>query len=1092
MLRSRFGRLVCMVVVALSAAGLFAQDSGQDTAKEEPRRHRYAIVLNEPAAAAVSTDAKNRSIDRTAVAKVAAAQEGIKGALAQRKIPVLDSSQILVNAIYVLATAEEAAAFEQMPGVRAVAPLRRYKTADVRASDLANVPRGWTIAGGENNAGVGMRIGILDTGIDHTHPAFQDDTLQVPSGYPRCSGDACQFTNRKIIVARSYVERLVKPANNAVPFADDITPRDRSGHGTAAASIAAARRTQGPAASIVGVAPKAFLGNYKIFGTPGINDTTTEEVLIRALEDAFNDGMDVVSLSLGRVADFGPYDVRQDGSRFDTYAAAVQNASNRGMVIVVSAGNAGDLSVRAPALQSIDSPATANEVIAVGATTNAHEFFQSLRAEGDAPSNLRRVNALFGTGPKPGGPFTAPLRDVQRLDNNGEACEPLNRGSLDGSIALIRRGGCTALVKVQNAQRAGAIAVVIFNQTGGDEFIFPFTGLETTAIPTVMIGNSAGVALRNFLGTRNNSYPVTLDPNLVELDDQADDVAFFSSRGPGIGELNVKPDMVAPGTDMYMATQSFDPSGDLYNATRYVNAQGTSFAAPMVAGAIAVAKQRNPTLAWSQLKSLVVNTANPANLRDTVYNSGPASVLSVGAGKLDLEAALRSNVTVEPQSLYYWNSRSRQLQQNPANAPSGLQLTNIGNNTVTLTLAIQPRAGGDPGLRLAQGTLTLARGASLRVPITLTTVPTRPDIYEGVIAITGGAVPLRVPYMFVVPDRVPFDILPVYNNTFNGLVSERLGLLGIKVIDRFGFPVRGVNVEWRTNQSGGRFGGVDTQTDDFGISAAETFLGPNAGPQTFTAAAAGQTWTFTGRGSTLPVIFQDGVVNAASNQVGNGITPGMYLSIYGRGLSEATRFLSTTSLPIVMSRVSVSFEVPGSTTKIYPGRLSFVSDGQVNVQVPWELAGEPSVNLRVNLGNFFSAVQTLPIRSAAPAAFEYTEAGTDRVWVAALDAENRLITSANRARRGQVIQIYANGLGAVTNRPASGEPSPGGPVATTTAVPVVTIGGQQAQVQFSGLSPGSIGLYQVNVVVPNVGSGSQPIVISVDGQASKQVNLPVE
>src|SRR5439155_3208267 len=119
--------------------------------------------------------------------------------------------------------------------------------------------------------------------------------LAVPDGFPK--GDPA-YTNHKVIVARSYVSLLPSP--------DDASARDHSGHGTAAAMIAAGVRNSGPAGTIVGVAPKAYLGSYKIFGSPGVNDTTTTEVLVKALEDALSDGMDVVALSVGSPAGYGP------------------------------------------------------------------------------------------------------------------------------------------------------------------------------------------------------------------------------------------------------------------------------------------------------------------------------------------------------------------------------------------------------------------------------------------------------------------------------------------------------------------------------------------------------------------------------------------------------------------------------------------------------------------------------------------------------------------------------------------------------------------------------------------------------------------
>ena len=148
---------------------------------------------------------------------------------------------------------------------------------------------------------------------------------------------------------------------------------------------------------------------------------------------------------------------------------------------------------------------------------------------------------------------------------------------------------------------------------------------------------------------------------------------------------------------------------------------------------------------------------------------------------------------------------------------------------------------------------------------------------------------------------------------------------------------------------------------------------------------------------------------------------------------------------------------------------------------------------KVKIGVLTSDIYTLPLAAYSPAAFEYDDAASGRRLAAVLDQNNALVTGANAARRGQTIQIYANGLGPVDNQPASGEPSPSNPLARTMVTPSVTIGGSQAQVSFSGLAPFFVGLYQVNVVVPaDAPTGVQPLVITSSGVASKPAMLPVQ
>jgi uncharacterized protein (TIGR03437 family) len=140
-----------------------------------------------------------------------------------------------------------------------------------------------------------------------------------------------------------------------------------------------------------------------------------------------------------------------------------------------------------------------------------------------------------------------------------------------------------------------------------------------------------------------------------------------------------------------------------------------------------------------------------------------------------------------------------------------------------------------------------------------------------------------------------------------------------------------------------------------------------------------------------------------------------------------------------------------------------VSANQVNVQIPWELQGLSSALMKVSVGESQSTVYTVPLASVSPAAFEIPDSSGNRLVIAALDTNNRLISTANPARRGQTISLYVNGLGAVDNTPVSGDPTPGQPLAQTVAKARVTIGGVDAAVQFSGLSPDSVSLYQINV-----------------------------
>ena len=335
----------------------------------------YALVLEDPPLAARIQSRKDLRLAATEDRRrqIEAAQSTLRGELERRGFHVAGAVRILENAIFVRASADKLGELRSLPGVRQVASLPPAKLRMDRAAGLVSAPAAWSALGGTDNAGAGIKIGLLDTGIDQNHPAFQDPSLTPPAGFPKYDAGNLAYTNNKVIVARSYVSVLAAgspgdPAADSRP--DDLSPRDRMGHGTALAMIAAGRTNTAPGGlSITGIAPKAFLGNYKIFGSPGLLDYTYGSVIIQALEDAFVDGMDIVSLSLGGPAVYGPLDkgaVCSDPSFpvdpnyiCDIRADAVQNAVTRGMLVVAAAGNDADLGVNWPMLNTIGTPGTA-------------------------------------------------------------------------------------------------------------------------------------------------------------------------------------------------------------------------------------------------------------------------------------------------------------------------------------------------------------------------------------------------------------------------------------------------------------------------------------------------------------------------------------------------------------------------------------------------------------------------------------------------------------------------------------------------------------------------------------------------------------
>ena len=159
------------------------------------------------------------------------------------------------------------------------------------------------------------------------------------------------------------------------------------------------------------------------------------------------------------------------------------------------------------------------------------------------------------------------------------------------------------------------------------------------------------------------------------------------------------------------------------------------------------------------------------------------------------------------------------------------------------------------------------------------------------------------------------------------------------------------------------------------------------------------------------------------------------MAVFGSNLSPVTQTFATPYLPVSLGNVSASFDT--STTSA-PGHLYFVTPGQVNLQVPWELQGQTSAQMKISVEDSSGGLYTVPLAAYSPGIFPVQEAG--QTYAAARDENFNLIGPSNPAMQGHNIQIYCNGLGPVTNQPASGDPSPLNPLSTTIATPTVTIG----------------------------------------------------
>jgi uncharacterized protein (TIGR03437 family) len=236
-----------------------------------------------------------------------------------------------------------------------------------------------------------------------------------------------------------------------------------------------------------------------------------------------------------------------------------------------------------------------------------------------------------------------------------------------------------------------------------------------------------------------------------------------------------------------------------------------------------------------------------------------------------------------------------------------------------------------------------------------------------------------------------------------------------------------------------------------------------------------------------PAVNPGGILNAASSAVGAPVAPGSIATVYGNFLITSLSTAAIAPLPTNLGGISLQF---GSSLN---APLFAVSSGQINFQVPWELADQSQTSISAAINGQTSPAQSLTLATYAPGLFSINAQGSGQGAI--LDSGYSLVNTANPATAGvTVLQIYCTGLGPVTNQPASGAPASSTQLSQTTAATTVTIGGAPATVLFSGLAPGSVGEYQVDALVPAGSSkgAAVPVVIAIGGVTSNTVTIAVQ
>src|SRR6266498_3027340 len=489
---------------------------------------------------------------------------------------------------------------------------------------IINASDAWIAAGGRATAGAGIKIGDIDTGIDHLHPFFDPTGFTYPDGFPKCDAadsashhedQDCNYVSEKVIVAKVFYNKAQQQGLDAQAIQD---------HGTHTAGIAAGVTGKTAVVNGVsiddmsGIAPGAWLGNYNVF--PGSVLNARSEDILNAVDAAIEDGMDVLNLSLG-----GGYHGNND-----LLAMGLDNAVDAGLVVAVAAGNSG------PGQGTLESPGRARKIITVAASTNKHFVGQPFTYPAGGGTT---IGAAVGNFP----PLPTSSFDLW-FNSQLNACTSVDPEA-SGKVVVVDRGACTFSTKVRNAIAAGAIGVVVINNVAGDPTAMAKDGGGGDDLPAVMIGKNEGAALRA-ANPPDASAVATFQEFIT---DNQDILAGFSSQGPTAVDFAVKPDVTSVGVNVLSSITCVDkPAGCPGDGSGWAFFQGTSMSTPHIAGSAAVLLSFND---WSpaQVKSALVNRADMV-IKDAVTGTHDVGPTAQGTGRENLSVAADATTWMDPVS----------------------------------------------------------------------------------------------------------------------------------------------------------------------------------------------------------------------------------------------------------------------------------------------------------------------------------------------------------------------------------------------------------------------------------------------------------
>jgi len=465
----------------------------------------------------------------------------------------------------------------------------------------------------EGYTGKGVKIGILDTGIDYNHPDLKG---AFKGGYDFVDNDNDPMETTYDDWKKSGKAEL---ENGGSYYTE---------HGTHVAGIIAGQGKNDTDYAVEGVAPDADIYSYRVLGPYGTGSTTA---ILAGIEKAVSDGMDIISMSLG---------ANYNDPLYPT-SIAVNNAVLAGVTAIVAAGNSGDR------MYSLGAPGNASLAITVGASDTSvtiPTYIGTLHAStGDLPVDLKL--AAQGLTDKIAD-FEGQTLQMVNVGSGGESFYwngPTSNGApidVRGKVVLIARGTFGISKIMATAKSHGAKAIVLYN-TPGDTLQEVYLGNGFSNIPMFLLNNLQGSAIVKKIPS-NTSIPLDFTfNNMSQVVTLGDKLADFSSRGPSRVLYDIKPEVTAPGVSVFSTVPSYMHGADQIGNYQYAyeRLSGTSMATPNVSGLAALLKQAHPNLDPADIKATLMNTAAPLTDKYSVYE--------VGAGRVDPYKAVHAETEIQ-------------------------------------------------------------------------------------------------------------------------------------------------------------------------------------------------------------------------------------------------------------------------------------------------------------------------------------------------------------------------------------------------------------------------------------------------------------